>query len=188
MARLDKVKEHAEKEARRMERAKLLPTRRERTSALLADREALADLLEHIASGGRLRAFCDEHVYSYSTVQAALTKREDLAPLYDAALDARSDLQREQIEKLTKQVISGELDPKAAKVAIESLQWLAEKMNPRRYGQRQQVDVQVTDMTKLHLEAVRQLALKPRPVAIDAVAIKPGEYSALGAPSEAPSK
>ena len=31
MARLDKVKEHAEKEARRMERAKLLPTRRERT-------------------------------------------------------------------------------------------------------------------------------------------------------------
>lgn len=197
--RLDAVLDHAAEEAQRIlkaeqrrareaELAPLMATRRERTHAFLVDKAAIAELLVYLADGGSLRRFCESHVYAYGAVQSTLTKREDLLPLYDAALEARSDLQREQIEQLIRRVERGEIDPKAGAVALAGRQWLAEKMNPRRYGQRQQVDVQVTDMTKLHLEAVKALASKPRLAAIEAVQVRPGEFSVPALVSEAPAE
>ena len=45
-----------------------------------------------------------------------------------------------------------------AREMIKSKQWRAERLNPGRYSPKQTVDMQVTDKTKLHLEAIRLLA------------------------------
>ena len=47
-------------------------------------------------------------------------------------------------------VLDGKLDPNAARVAIAAYQWAASKLNPRDYGDHQQVDVNlmVSDSTE----------------------------------------
>jgi hypothetical protein len=58
---------------------------------------------------------------------------------------------------LAERVETEQIDPNAAKVAIGARQWLAERMDAKRWGNRIQQDVQITDTTQLHLEAVRNL-------------------------------
>lgn len=136
--------------------------RRERCQRHLNDPELLDDLFANISSGESLVNYCKIHDIPFSTVQAALTSRADLEPRYRAAVEARSELHREQIERLVGQVEEGTIDPKAAAVAIGGRQWLAKAMNRKRYGDQQTVDVAVTDKTQLHLEALRLLARRPR--------------------------
>lgn len=136
--------------------------RRERTQAFLADVEEVDDLLAYIAAGGRLRDFCVQRDLVYSTVQERITSSDGTSVRYQAAMDARSDLERERIEEIIEKVERGEMDPKAGAVAIGGRQWLAKTMNRRRYGDQQVVDVAVTDKTRLHIEALRLLARKPR--------------------------
>jgi hypothetical protein len=51
--------------------------------------------------------------------------------------------------------LSGKVDPNAARVAINAYQWLAMKLVPTVFGERQ--EVQVTHQ-HLHLHALRQLS------------------------------
>jgi len=136
--------------------------RRQRTIEFLASEDSLEDLFAHISAGQSLRDYCVVKDMPYSTVQSALRGTEALEARYQAALDARSDLQRDKIEEIVEQVERGDIDPKAAAVAIGGRQWLAKVMNRKRYGDQQVVDVAVTDKTRLHLEALRLLARRPR--------------------------
>lgn len=136
--------------------------RRERTQKFLADEEQVEDLLAYIAAGGRLREFCMQKDLTYSTVQERITSSDAVMPRYQSAMDARSDLERERIEEIIELVENGQMDPKAGAVAIGGRQWLAKTMNRRRYGDQQVVDVAVTDKTRLHIEALRLIARRPR--------------------------
>jgi hypothetical protein len=136
--------------------------RRARTDAIFASEDRLEELFIHIATDGNFREWCVLNDVPYATVRDRIIANDELSSRYNAALEARADYQRDRIEKLTQQVENGEVDPKAGAVAIAGRQWLAKVLNRRRYGDQQQLDVGITDKTALHLEALRQLARKPR--------------------------
>lgn len=164
--------------------------RRERAQRYLTDPELLDDIFQHISAGQSLRDYCVVHDIPFSTVQRKLSADPDLEPQYRAAIEARSEVHREQIEALVEQVERGEIDPKAAAVAIGGRQWLAKAMNRKRYGDQQVVDVAVTDKTKLHLEALRMLARRPRreiiATQVDEIVDGTFEVPALEAPQVLP--
>lgn len=132
--------------------------RRERTRAFLQDAEAVDEFMERVAAGEGVRSLCDSLKLAYATVQRHLSND----PRYDAALDQRAYAVMEGIEEIEQLVLADELDPKKADVLIKSMQFRLERLNPRRFGARQQIDVKHTDMTRLHLEAMRTLARAPR--------------------------
>jgi hypothetical protein len=76
---------------------------------------------------------------------------------YEIVRNARALLNAERIEALAEKVEQEQIDPNAAKVAMNARQWLAERMDPRRWGTKIQSDVRITDTTALHLAAVRDL-------------------------------
>jgi len=76
---------------------------------------------------------------------------------YEIVRNARALANAERIEALAEKVETEQMDPNAAKVAMGARQWLAERMDPKRWGNKIQQDVKITDTTQLHLEAVRNL-------------------------------
>jgi hypothetical protein len=120
-------------------------------------------MLTWIASGYSLRDYCRTHDIAYGTVQARLTG-DELRERYEAARITQAETCLDEISELESKVESGELDPKAGAVLIGSKQWRMERLNPRRYSPRssQTVDVRQWDMTKMHEQALKQLARTQR--------------------------
>jgi hypothetical protein len=76
---------------------------------------------------------------------------------YEIVRNVRALVNAERIEALAEKVEQEQMDPNAAKVAMGARQWLAERMDPKRWGNKIQSDVRITDTTALHLAAVRDL-------------------------------
>jgi len=51
------------------------------------------------------------------------------------------------------------LDANAARVSLDARKFLASRLAPHIWGDKQRVDITTTDVTKLHLEAIRELGL-----------------------------
>ena len=62
--------------------------------------------------------------------------REDaeLAKAYEMALTLRAQGRIAKIEDVIEKVLVGKVDPQSAKVALDSLRWLAQKEDPKRYS------------------------------------------------------
>lgn len=113
-----------------------------------------------IAGGGNMPDYCKVAGIPYQTVYDAIQRDPALAERLQQARDQKVDWHIHQIEGVTDAVQRGEIDPKSASVAIASRQWLASKMNPRAWGERQNIDVQVTHTHQLHLDAIRALSAR----------------------------
>tara|TARA_R100000655_G_scaffold86196_1_gene126151 strand:+ start:647 stop:1162 length:516 start_codon:yes stop_codon:yes gene_type:complete len=94
----------------------------------------------------------------YTSVWVAIDVREDLANRYARAKSARVDGLSQKVLKIADDVEAGVLDPQAGRVAADQYKWAASKFYPKMFGEKIQANVQVTDLTKLHLEEVRQYA------------------------------
>ena len=59
-------------------------------------------------------------------------------PLFSAiharARELPAEAQAERMEEVEEKVISGEIDPNAARVVLGSMQWRTERMAPKRWG------------------------------------------------------
>jgi hypothetical protein len=132
--------------------------RRERCAKLVADPEWWDDVFEYIGSGHALGEFCRSLDIPYSTVWDTIQRDQELIARYEAARRRRALHNADKIESLATDVEEGRLDAKPGQVAIEARMWLASRMDPHHFGDRIMQDIRVTDATKLHLEAVRQLA------------------------------
>lgn len=130
--------------------------RRERSLRLKGKPEFWDELFEQIANGMALMEFAQIHDLPYTTVREWVLKDEELSKRFAHARSLRADRNAARIEKLALEVENGGLDPQRAKVSIDARKWIAERMDPQLFGQKQSVDVQVTDATKLHLEALKQ--------------------------------
>lgn len=133
--------------------------RRARCAAFLADEYRVEGMLEGYGSGGlSLPDFCKTLDIPYSTVYDYLTEHPEMKRRLQSARDRRVDWHIVKIEQLATDVEEGRLHPKAAEVAVGTRQWLASRMNPRDWGERQQIDVTHTHTHKLHLDAIRALS------------------------------
>ena len=144
--------------------------KRAATRDFLEDRERVDELLERFAQGdGTLKQLCEELDLVYPTTLRFLAKhyRED----YESAKAVRADLAIDEMAEVERDLLNGDTDFNTAREALKSKQWRAERLNPGRYSPKQTVDMQVTDKTKLHLAAIRELArtqvrqLQPAPPA-----------------------
>lgn len=75
---------------------------------------------------------------------------ESLNKQYARAKEDRADFFFEKIIEIALQVLTGEQkNPNAAKVAIDALKWVLCKMNNKKYGDKIQVDQNVTEQKRI---------------------------------------
>lgn len=62
---------------------------------------------------------------------------------YERARTRRADARADRIDAIRDRVVAGSLDPNAARVAIDAEKWQAGKEQPKRYGDRLEIDGKV---------------------------------------------
>ena len=72
------------------------------------------------------------------------------------AKEQAANYHADKVQEAAQDVVKGTLDPNSARTAIQAHQWLASRLAPKTWGDRIQVDANVTDTTALHLAALRQ--------------------------------
>jgi hypothetical protein len=133
--------------------------RREKALQIMSAPDFWEQLWEHLADGHSLRAFVGDgsNGVTYNILLNRINSDPELHEKFEAVRAARALANAERIERLADMVETEQIDPNAAKVSIGARQWLAERMDPKRWGNKIQQDVKITDTTQLHLEAVRNL-------------------------------
>lgn len=70
----------------------------------------------------------------------ALTFDQETAQNYARAQRQRADAHFERIAEIAEEVLQGELDPQAARVAIDAWKWTAARQCPKKYGDKIQIE------------------------------------------------
>jgi hypothetical protein len=73
---------------------------------------------------------------SRETLYQWMHSKAGFADKYARACEERADHRAEKIDEIAEKVLSGEVDPQAARVAIDAHKWTASKLKPKRYGDR----------------------------------------------------
>ncbi len=99
-------------------------------------------ICERIAEGEPLTRICkDRQVPAYRTVLGWRVANEEFQQMYARARQDAADTLADEIRELAGRVEKGELEPNAGRVAIDALKWIASKLKPREYGDRQRMDL-----------------------------------------------
>jgi hypothetical protein len=125
------------------------------TLEFLKDQELVDELLEQLAEGSSLRDLCRSYDLVYPTTMRFLARHYTAE--YEAAKEVRADTALDEMAEVERALEAGDTDFNTARELFKSKQWRAERLNPKRYSPKQTVDMQVTDKTKLHLEALRAM-------------------------------
>lgn len=88
----------------------------------IAGGESLVDILK------------DKGMPHYSTFMRWVADDEQLRENYARAREAQGDADADKINHIALGVLSGEYEPAAANVAINALKWTAAKRQPKKYG------------------------------------------------------
>lgn len=117
-------------------------------------------ILEAIADGQGLVSFLKqrEDMPSYSTVMRWIRDNPEFAEMYTRACEDMADNDADKISDVAERVIRGEIEPQAARVAIEAYKWSAGKRRPRKYGDKIEID-QTTRVAVTHTLDVTNLTL-----------------------------
>ena len=128
--------------------------------------DAVRVMLEGLTNGLSLRTICmDQRMPSPSTIYEWLTADPSLSEKYAHAREADGQLTGEEIAEIARKVLRGEIDPQAARVAIDGLKWVAARKSPRVYGDRLRVDAEVGSVV---IAAFADMARPAEPKLIDA--------------------
>ena len=101
--------------------------------------EEIADAILHgIAEGNSLVSILkeDDKLPSYTTVMKWLRKFPEFAANYARAREDQADHDADKIGDIAEQVVKGQVDPQAARVAIDAYKWAAGKRKPKVYGEK----------------------------------------------------
>lgn len=130
--------------------------------------EIFQQIVNDIYSGQGIIATCEKHNIRYRAFREYVASNPEREAVYELAREARTDLHAEEIITIS----DTEPDPQKARNRIDARKWLASKMNPRRYGDR--IDLNVSgnlDLTAA-LEAGKRRALLPGSDSIEAEFVK----------------
>lgn len=98
-------------------------------------------IVERLAAGEYLRDICSEEgMPDRRTVQRWMLADEAFAAQCARAREMAAELDEEEVERLARAVEAAELAPEAARVAINARTWLAKVRNPKRYGDRVELE------------------------------------------------
>ena len=119
--------------------------------------DAWSDILQAVRDGARVDQTCER--YGISTSQLWLY-RNGVPELRDQWRDAMKDSADAYVQKAIQVAEEAEKSPKAARVKASIYQWVAEKRDPDKYGQRTRADINVktVDLTGIIADANARLA------------------------------
>lgn len=131
---------------------------------------AIADeICQRIEAGEALVNICNKsaHLPAPHTVRQWLcdpdqTRYNGFAINYARARESQADTIYEEIQDIEAKVQSGEIDPQAGRVLIDSKKWRAGKMKPKKYGDRVDIAVDPDSLDTLLLR-IAQRNGPPRP-------------------------
>ena len=110
----------------------------------------LADhICRRLAIGDSMRKVCsDPEMPDITTVFKWIREKPEFAQQYARAKDESAHAHSERILEVIDKVLNEEVNPNAARVALDALKWTAARMQPKRYGDRVDThlsgDIQVT--------------------------------------------
>lgn len=95
-------------------------------------------VIEEVAAGASVTAITSATGFPISrrTFYRRLEEDRDLRKAFDLARVQRADAFADRCASIVEDMLAGRIDPKRAQVALNHLQWQAEKAHPARYGQR----------------------------------------------------
>ena len=130
--------------------------RRAREHRMFDDPEFWDKIFDGYAEFGSLPKMAKELQIPYKQLYYQISNNNDLNNRYKEAKKAYAEMTVSQIQDITEKLEKGHIDPASAKTIIGAKQWVASKYAPIEYGERQTIDMKVSDATQLHLEALRQ--------------------------------
>ena len=154
-----------------MSGAPIRRARKARVKRMFDDPEFWEKVFSGYSEFGSLPKMSKEIQVPYKVLYNKITTTPDLNERYREARLAYAELTVDEIRSINDKLEQGLIDPSAAKTLINSKQWIASKYSPISYGERQTIDMNVTDATELHLAALRlQMSAKditPKPKEIE---------------------
>lgn len=129
--------------------------RRAREARMFDDEEFWEKVFTGYSEFGSLPKMAKQIQVPYKKLYHKITSTPELNERYNEARKAYAELTVDQIKDINDKLEVGHIDPSAAKTLINSKQWIASKYSPILYGERQTIDMQISDATELHLEALR---------------------------------
>lgn len=107
---------------------------------------------------------------------AGLAKSDNLSQNYARAQRSRAQAQFERIGEIAEQVLDGKLDPQAARVAIDAWKWTTGRQDPKKYGEKIQLEDATPKPALSREETLAQLRASGLSVAdVFATLTKPAE-------------
>lgn len=120
--------------------------------------QLLEEFCRRVASGRSVANVCaEDDMPADKTIWQWLSQDKSFADDYARAVQARAVHHADGILDLEQKLLSGEIPPDVARVAIDTRKWVASRLLPKIYGDKQTVDVSVTHTHQLHLDALKRL-------------------------------
>ena len=105
--------------------------------------EVFDEFLARIAAGESGRKVCKEKsMPSWGSVWKKIRMEPDFLARYSAALESRRMVLADDLDDITRGVLTGMLDPAAARVAADIIKWQAARMTPKVYGDKAHMTVE----------------------------------------------
>lgn len=89
-----------------------------------------------LGEGMSLREVCDNVKVTRATVYRWLTDKPDFRDMYAHAREEQAETMADEIVRIADE----EEDPNRARVRIDARKWVAAKLKPRKYGDKQQIE------------------------------------------------
>ena len=114
------------------------------------------EVFSDIEMGETLQGLARKHKMSEASLRYRL-RTGDLHERFLQAHEGRAVYHAQSIEGMLDRLESGEIESDVARVSIDARKWLATKYYPRMFGERQELNVKTTDMTKVYIEQLKQV-------------------------------
>ena len=114
------------------------------------------DFFSRIEMGETLQGFAVEHNMTNQSLRRRL-RNVDLNERFIEANHGRDVYHAQSIEGMIDRLEAGDVESDVARVSIDARKWLATKYYPRMFGERQEVNLKTTDMTKVYVEQLKML-------------------------------
>lgn len=99
------------------------------------------EIFDQLVEGKSLAEICrHKSMPSYRAVWHRITVDKDFAEDYRRARIAQADADADAISDMAAQVRRGELDPAAARAAMDGYKWTSGRRNPKVYGDKLSLD------------------------------------------------
>tara|TARA_R110002167_G_scaffold28036_15_gene94883 strand:+ start:1579 stop:2115 length:537 start_codon:yes stop_codon:yes gene_type:complete len=126
---------------------------------IMSDPKTWDEIFRVIGAGESTKAVATHYQLPTGRMLSYIKGSSDLTERYDEARQARAMFHAERIEAIANNVEAGDLDAQAARVSLDARKFLASRLDPHLWGEKQRVDLTINDVTKQHLEAIRVLGM-----------------------------